>query len=230
MRELNVCLKLNFLCRKIPILVGTVLLCILCIETKRNNVYMGMDNVYVLESLFLIIYSAYNYKSSFIHWISIGGRRKDFYLSSFIFYIFTAAIISYVQTLVFIHYISRYQMFMGDYGKFSLLEVVSFTPLGLWFYQFISFMCSVCAGNFLGVLNTRYSLGKSLAISFGYFFGFTTVYMILNGIFQVSNFQGYIANFMMSQAAIFLVLIIIYAISVYIGWRIIRKEEDLCID
>lgn len=230
MRELNVCLKLNFLCRKIPILIGTVLLCILCIETKRNNVYMGMDNVYVLESLFLIIYSAYNYKKSFIHWISIGGRRKDFYLSSFIFYIFTVAVISYIQTLVFIHYISRYQVFMGNYGKLSLLEVVSFTPLGLWFYQAISFMCSVCAGSFLGALNTRYSLGKSLDISLGYFFGSTTVYMLLMNIFELDNFQGDIANFMMSQTTIFLFLIIIYAISVYIGWRIIRKEEDLCID
>lgn len=225
MRELNACLKLNFLCRKIPILIGTVLLCILCVETKRNNVYMSIDNIYVLESLFLIIYSAYNYKNSFIYWVSIGGRRKDFYLGSFIFYIFTVAVISYIQTLVFIHYVSQMQMFKGPYGKLNLLEVVSFTPLGVWFYQFLGFMCSACAGALIGGLNIRYGLGEALAMSFGYFFGSMMLY-----IFLIKIFGDDLPNFIMNQATIYLFQIIIYAISIYIGWRIIRREEDLCID
>lgn len=225
MRELNVCLKLNFLCRKIPILIGTVLMCILCVEIKRNNIYMSIDNVYKLESLFLIIYAAYNYKNSFIYWISMSGRRKDFYLGSFIFYIFTAAVISYIQTLVFIYYVSQMQIFEGPYGKLNMLEVIRFTPLGVWLYQFLSFMCSACAGALIGALNTRMELGEAIAMSFGYFWGF----MLLN-MFLIKIFGDDLPNFIMNQATIYLYQIIIYAISVYIGWRIIRREEDLCID
>ncbi len=225
MRELNACLKLNFLCRKIPILIGTVLMCMLCVETKRNNIYMSIDNVYKLESLFLIIYAAYNYKNSFIYWISMSGRRKNFYLSSFILYIFTAAIISYVQTLVFIHYASQIQVFNGDYGGLKLLGVVSFTPLGLWLYQFIGFMCAACVGALIGTLNTRFDLGEAVAMSFGYYWGFMLLHMFL-----IKIFGDDLPNFITSQAADYLFEIFIYAISVYIGWRIIRREEDLCIE
>ncbi|MBI6872377.1 hypothetical protein [Clostridium aciditolerans] len=225
MRELNVCLKLNFLSKKIPVLIGTILLCILFVETKRNNIYISIDKIYTLESLFFIIYSAYNYKNSFAHWINIGGRRKDFYLSSFIFYIFTAAVISYIQTLVFIHYVSQMQIFNGPYDKLNLLQVVSFTPLELWFYQFLGFMCSACAGALIGVLNIRHDLGEALAMSFGYFSGSVMLYFFL-----IKIFGDDLPNFIMNQATIYLYQIIIYAISVYIGWRIIRREEDLCID
>lgn len=225
MRELNVCLKLNFLSRKIPIFVGAALLVILCIEMKINNINIGMDNVYVLESLFLIIFAAYNYKNSFVYWVSMGGRRKDFYLSSFILFVFIAAVISYIQTLVFIHYESQRQIFMGQYGKFNLIEVVGFTPLGVWIYQFLSFMCSICAGALIGALNTRCELGEAIGISVGYFFLPNLFYT-----FIIRIFEEYIPAFIKSQGAVYLFFIIIYGISIYIGWRIIRREEDLCIE
>lgn len=225
MRELNVCLKLNFLCRKIPILIGIILISILFIESKKDNVYISMDSIHVLESLFLIIYGAYNYKNSFVHWISIGGRRKDFYLSSFILYVFTAAVVSYAQTLIFIGYVPKIQILLGEYGKLSLFQVASFTPLEFWIYLFFSFMCSICAGSLLGVLNIRYSLSESLAMSFGYYFGLTLVYMFLIKIFQDS-----VPDFIINQATIYLFEVTIYAVSIYIGWRVISWEVDLCTD
>lgn len=222
MRELNVCLKLNFLCRKLPILIGIVLLIIIFVGSKKNNIYMSMDSIHMLESIFLIIYAAYNYKNSFVHWISIGGRRRDFYLGSFILYVFTAAVLSYVQTLIFINYVSRVQILMGQYGKFSLLQVASFTPLELWGYLFLSFMCSISAGSFLGALNLRYEFGEALAMSFGYYFGILMLYMGLNKMFEDTAL-----SFIIGQYSMYLLQIIIYAVSVYMGWRIIR-EEELC--
>lgn len=221
MRKINACLKLNFLCRKFPIIIGIALLFILCIKSINRNIGMS-DGAYVIESLFLMIYAAYNYKSSFAHWISIGGRRKDFYLSNFILYTFTAAVLSYVQTLIFIKYISRIPILLGDYGKFSLLQVANFTPLELWVYLFFSFMCSVLAGNFLGALNIRFDLGEALAMSFGYFFGTGIVFMAINKMFEDTTIY-----FIINQVSIYLFQIICYAFSAYISWRIIR-EEELC--
>lgn len=223
MREINTCLKLNFFSRKIPILIGSILLTIIYVVTKKGNLSMGMDSLYVRESLFLIFYAMYNYKNSFIHWISMGGRRKEFYLSSFILFVFTAAVASYVQSLIFIQYASQNQMFLGYYGKLDMLQVGNFTPLELWFYQFLGFMTSISAGSFLGVLNTKCSFGKSLAVVFAYWFTFMIGYMLV-----IVLLRNNTPEFLNSQFAVYLYGLFTSIIFIYSGWKVIRQEEDLC--
>jgi hypothetical protein len=220
MTQLKASLKLNFLSRKIAALIVIILFGTVYFVVQNYGQHMYIEKWYVLQEISLFLYAYYAYKSAFNYWVSIGGKRKSFYLGTLILFILTAAVLSSFQVFTFNNYVLQKNMAPDDYGTLKVMEVAKFTPLGVWLYQFLYFMFALCGGNLLGVLSTKFNDGISFAILVGYYIFPMMIYMFtVNKIDIPIIYQG--------QFGVFICNIIIWSISLYISLRIIIKRGDL---
>ncbi len=223
MTQLKASLKLNFLSRKIAALIVIILFGTVYFMVQNYGQHMYIENWYVLQEISLFVYAYYGYKFAFNYWVSIGGKRKSFYLGTLVLFVLTAAVLSSFQVFTFNNYVLQKNMAPDDYGTLKVIEVAKFTPLGVWLYQFLYFMFALCGGNLLGVLRTKFNDGISFAILAVYYMFPMTIYIFTADKVDIPIiYQG--------QFGVFIYNIIIWSISLYIGLRIITKKGDVYIE
>lgn len=229
MKRIFTIAKVNLICPKIPILMTTVICSVQLLAiyiqylVNANGIIDGANSVSIgnIAFLYLITVSAIVPWYNFARIMHLGGKKKDFFVGSYLTYVILAVILSILNTVIYLTIDKLFEMRIEIY---NLIDVFKWTDGGVLFSTIRMFSFALLVSTFIHTLSALQTQKLGWIID--------VVLIIIPSVFiPIPQLRELLVKviqlFTFTDNGIFqIVLCIILSIAIYMGnFFVLRKKR-----